>query len=79
VFFLYLTLVVAAVFAFIYAVILVQDLGGNAWYTRPFPLVGFWGILLIPQWYMVVLTVNYFDQRMRKGESSVVTSAPTQT
>jgi len=79
VFFLYLALVVAGVFAFIYVVMRVQDLVGNAWYTRPFPLLGLWVILLIPQWYMVALTLNYFDQRLRKGESSLLTPAQTQT
>jgi hypothetical protein len=79
VFFLYLALAVAGVFPFIYAVMRVQDLAGNAWYTRPFPLLGFWVILLIPQWYMVVLTVNYFDQRFRKGESPLATPAQPQT
>ena len=74
-FFLYLALVVAGVFAFIAAVMRLQDLVGNAWYIRPFPLLGFWLLLLIPQWYMVALTLNYFDLRLRKGESSVVTSA----
>jgi hypothetical protein len=72
---LYLALVVAGVFAFIAAVMRLQDLVGNAWYIRPFPLLGFWLLLLIPQWYMVALTLNYFDLRLRKGESSVVTSA----
>jgi len=79
VFFVYLVMVAAGVFAFIYAVMRVQDLVGNAWYTRPFPLLGFWVLLLIPQWYMVVLTVNYFDQRLRKGESPLPTPAQPQT
>ena len=79
VFFLYLALVAAGVTAFLYAVMGLQDLFGNAWYIRPFPLLGFWGILLIPQWYMVVLTVNYFDQRLHKGESPLGTPAQPQT
>ncbi len=70
VFFLYLALGVAGVFALIVVVMRLQDLVGNAWYVRPFPLLGFWLLLLVPQWYMVTLTVNYFDQRLRKGESS---------
>lgn len=73
VFFLYLTLVVAGVFAFIAVVMRLQDLVGNPWYIRPFPLLGFWLLLLVPQWYMVALTLNYFDQRVRKGESSPAT------
>ena len=75
VFFLYLTLVVVGVFAFIAVVMRLEDLVGNPWYTRPFPLLGFWLLLLVPQWYMVALTLNYFDQRVRKGESSVATPA----
>ncbi len=76
VFFLYLVLVVAGVFAFIAVLMRLQDLVGNAWYTRPFPFLGFWVLLLVPQWYMVALTLNYFDQRQRKGESSP--AAPAQ-
>jgi hypothetical protein len=79
VFFLYLALVAAGVTGFLYAVMGLRDLFGNAWYIRPFPLLGFWGILLIPQWYVVVLTVNYFDQRLRKGESPLATLAQPQT
>jgi len=75
VFFLYLALVVAGVFAFIAVVMRLEDLVGNPWYTRPFPFLGFWLLLLVPQWYMVVLTINYFDQRLRKGESAVATPA----
>jgi hypothetical protein len=78
-FFAYLALVAAGVAAFIYAIMGLQDLFGNAWYIRPFPLLGFWGILLIPEWYMVVLTVNYFDQRLRKAESPLGTPAQPQT
>jgi len=79
VFFLYLALVVAGVFAFVDVVMRMQDLVGNAWYTRPVPLLlGFWGILLIPQWFMVVLTVNYFDQHLRKGESPFTAPAQPQ-
>jgi hypothetical protein len=74
-FFLYLALVVAGVFAFIAAVMRLQDLVGSAWYARPLPFLGFWLLLLVPQWYMVALTMNYFDQRLRKGESSPATSA----
>jgi hypothetical protein len=80
VFLAYLALVAAGVFAFVYAIMRLQDLVGHAWYARPLPmLLGLWLLLLIPQWYMVVLTVNYFDQRLRKGESSLVTPAQPQT
>jgi hypothetical protein len=75
-FFLYLALAVAGVFAFIAVVMRLQVLFGNAWYVRPFPLLGFWLLLLIPQCYMVALTLNYFDQRLRKGESSPAPPAP---
>jgi hypothetical protein len=74
-FFLYLALVVAAVYAFIVALMRLEDVFGHPWYTRPLPLLGFWIILLVPQWYMVALTLNYFDQRLRKGESSVAAPA----
>ncbi len=69
-FFLYLALIVVGVVVFVAVVMRLQVLSGNAWYVRPFPLLGFWLVLLIPQWYMVTLTLNYFDQRLRKGEPS---------
>jgi hypothetical protein len=60
--------VVAGVPALIILIIFLQDSIGNVWFLRPvFPL-GFWIILLIPQFYMVALTLNYFDMRVRKGE-----------
>jgi len=59
---------VAGIFALISLVFFLQNSFGNAWFLRPvFPL-GFWIILLIPQFYMVALTLNYFDMRVRKGE-----------
>jgi hypothetical protein len=75
VFLLYLALVVAGVIAFIATLVRLRDLFGNPWYVRPIPFLGFWIILLIPQWYMVALTLNYFDQRLRKGESAVAAPA----
>jgi hypothetical protein len=71
----YLALVVAGVFAFIAVIMRLQDLFRVAWYARSLFFLGFWLILLIPQWYMVALTLNYFDQRLRKGEPSPATPA----
>jgi hypothetical protein len=48
--------------------VLLQGFFGKAWFLRPVFPVGFWIILLIPQFYMVALTVNYFDMRVRRGE-----------
>lgn len=76
---LYVGLVVGGVFAFINVAMRLQYVIGSAWYARPLPmLLGLWLILLIPQWYMVALTLNYFDQRQRQGESTVVAVAGTQ-
>ncbi len=62
---LFLVLAVAGVVGLIAGLIALQDSFGKAWFLRPvFPL-GMWAILLVPQFYMVGLTVNYFDMRSR--------------
>ena len=33
-------------------------------------------LLLIPQWYMIALTLNYLEQRERAGETSSAHGAP---
>jgi hypothetical protein len=67
-FLLYLVLVVAGVFAFFGALASAEQSLGSAWFWRPMNVLAFWIILLIPQWYMIALTLNYFDQRRRRGE-----------
>jgi hypothetical protein len=59
---------VAGIFALIRLVFFLQGFFGNAWFLRPVFPVGFWTILLIPQFYMVALTMNYFDMLGRRGE-----------
>ena len=61
----FLILAAAGVFGLIYGLAALQSSFGQAWFLRPvFPL-GMWVILLFPQFYMVALTVNYFDMRGR--------------
>lgn len=62
---LFLVLAVAGVVGLIAGLVVLRDSFGKAWFLRPvFPL-GMWVILLVPQFYMVALTVNYFDMRSR--------------
>jgi hypothetical protein len=72
----YLALVAGGVFAFFAVGMRVEGLVQNMWYARPVPmLLGLWVLLMIPQWFMVALTLNYFDQRLRKGEAAVDVAA----
>jgi hypothetical protein len=45
------------------------------WLWRFIFALAFWSFLLIPQWYMIALTVNYFDQHARKREWGPASSA----
>jgi len=64
----WLGLTIAAVFGWVSLLVMLQERFGRPWMLRPVPLLGFWLILLIPQWYMIALTLNYLEQRMREGE-----------
>ena len=65
---LWLGLAIAAVFAWVSFLQVMQERFGRPWFFRPVPIVGFWLILLIPQAYMIALTLNYLEQRGREGE-----------
>jgi hypothetical protein len=57
---------ILGVFGLVSLLTLVQERLGRSWFVRPVPLLGFWILLLIPQWYMIALSLNYFDQRERQ-------------
>jgi hypothetical protein len=64
----WLGLAIAAVIGWISFLMILEERFGRPWVLRPVPLLGFWLILLIPQWYMIALTLNYLEQRGREGE-----------
>jgi hypothetical protein len=64
----WLGLAIAGVYGWVSFLMMLEARFGRPWFLRPVPLLGFWLILLIPQWYMIALTLNYFEQRGREGE-----------
>jgi len=62
----WLGLVIAAVFGWVSLLVMLEERFGKPWFLRPVPLLGFWLILLIPQLYMIALTLNYLEQRGRE-------------
>jgi hypothetical protein len=69
---------VAAVFAWIRLLMMLQERFGQPfpWFLRPVPILGFWLILLIPQLYIIALTLNYLDQLGQEKQSASATVAP---
>jgi len=65
----WLGLVIAAVIGWISFLVMMEERFGKSRFLRPVPALGFWLILLIPQLYMIALTLNYLEQRGREGES----------
>lgn len=66
---LWLGLAIAAVFTWVWFLAMLEERFGRPWFLRPIPALGFWSILLIPQAYMIALTLNYLEQRGREGET----------
>jgi hypothetical protein len=64
----WLGLVIAAVIGWVSLLVMLEERFGRPWFLRPVPILGFWLVLLIPQWYMIALTLNYLEQRKREGE-----------
>jgi hypothetical protein len=64
----WLGLVIGGVVGLVSFLTMLQERFGRPWFLRPVPLLGFWLIFLIPQWYMIALTLNYLDQRGRESE-----------
>jgi hypothetical protein len=64
----WLGLSLAAVFGWVRLLVMLEEHFGRPWFLRPVPPLGFCLILLIPQWYMIALTLNYLEQRSREGE-----------
>jgi hypothetical protein len=76
---LYLVLVVVGVFGLVGLGLLssAPQFAARAWFWlwRLILALAFWSFLLIPQWYMIALTLNYFDQQARKGQSGAASPA----
>jgi hypothetical protein len=64
----WLGLSIAVVYGWMSFLVMLQERFGRPWFLRPVPILGFWLLLLIPQCYMIALTLNYFEQRERQGE-----------
>jgi hypothetical protein len=64
-----LGLAIAAVYGWVSILIMLEERFGRPWFLRPVPILGFWLVLLIPQGYMIALTLNYLEQRGRERES----------
>jgi hypothetical protein len=73
---LWLGLVIAAVFGWVSLIAILEERFGHPWFLRPVPILGFWLLLLIPQWYMIALTLNYLEQRGREEETRPTAGAP---
>jgi hypothetical protein len=71
---LWLGLGVAALLGWVSVLVMLEEQFGRPWFLRPVPILGLWFILLIPQLYMIALTLNYLDQCGREGET--VSAAP---
>jgi hypothetical protein len=64
----WLGLVIAGAVGLVSLLTILQELFGQPWFLRPVQLLGFWLVLLIPQGYMIALTLNYLDQRRRQDD-----------
>jgi hypothetical protein len=72
----WLGLGIASVVGLVWFLAVLQERFGRAWFLRPVPALGFWLLFLIPQWYMIALTLNFLDQRKREGEISSAADVP---
>ena len=54
---------------------MLQDRFGHALFLRLLSFLGFWIIFLIPQLYVIALTLNFLDQRGREVEPGAATPA----
>ena len=63
---LWLGTVVVAVIGWVSFLMFLEDQFGQPWYLRPVPAIGFWLILLIPQLYMVAITLLYLDRNKKE-------------
>jgi len=73
---LWLGLGIAAVLSWISILAMLAERFGRPWFLRPVPILGFWLILLIPELYMIALTLNYLEQRRWEGEIRPAAGAP---
>jgi len=71
----WLGLGMAGVLGLVSFLAMLQGRFGQPWFLRPVPALCFWLIFLIPQWYMIALTLNFLDQRSRERE--IVSAART--
>ena len=53
------------------ALVFVQEHLQSAWYKRSVPAIGYLAFFTVVQWYMIVLTLNYLQQRRKLTESQL--------
>jgi hypothetical protein len=66
----WLGLSVASAILLISILAILQDRFGHALFLRPLSFLGFWIIFLIPQLYVIALTLNFLDQRGREVKAA---------
>ena len=69
-------LVIAGVYGYVSILAVLQERFGRPWFFRPVSVLGFWLLFIIPQWYMIALTLNYLDQRGREAEIGLAAPVP---
>ena len=74
-YFSFVVLEVAEVYGQIYGLAALHVSFGNPWFLRSIFPLGMWVSLLVPQFYMIALTVNYFDMRKR-SEAALASQVP---
>jgi len=74
---LWLGIGIAAVIAWVRFLMLLGDQFGEPfpWYLRPVPAMGFWLILLLPQLYLIALTLLFLERRKLEIESATAGTA----
>jgi hypothetical protein len=64
----YLVVLVGVGLGVLKALVFIQDHFGRAWYSRPLVVIGYLVFFSVVQWYMIVLTLNYLEQRRKLTE-----------
>jgi hypothetical protein len=65
----YLVVLVGVGLGAMKVLVFVQDHFGTYWYSRPVVVIDYLVFFSVVQWYMIVLTLNYLEQRRKLTES----------
>lgn len=69
---LWLVLGIAAAIGLVSFLTILEEHFGRPWFLRPVPALGFWVIMLIPQLYIIALTLNFLEQRRHESDMNLV-------